>query len=790
MTDVPNIGLEPDLHLIATTAPDAGDALQQLAVSLAQGPGPALASGATAKLLVCESPAAMLARLMLADGQLDPAAALDLWVSSARALMQHAHRYPERSLLLDADEASAAPDQARALWQSLGTSDPTPLPSDAAPGAASHRPDLLAVVAALPLVSAHAEAAAVWAELQSSCRPLPGISPPDASQGLQDWLSEQRLRQQLQDSTNHLEAVLAGAKARAVELEARAVEFESRIAELDARCTQSRDDAELQGLMRRQALEELQLQGERLSAMGAAHDELADCRTRLVDMEGTLVQLRTDLHTAHQGWQTEYGRRLELEQQCASLEAAHGAERSRLQGLAEALQVERDSLRSDCETASAELARLQRPAATEAATVHAEPRRLVGQIHVARGELERYRETSRTKLRTLNSELAGMAQAAQAQEAQWQLRWTEQQQALATALDDAQRLRTRIQDREQQLVLLQAQFRDLQQAFRPAAEPPKVAVADDAWALDAGATLSFMGERPEGPHRELLLKLRLDGRWPAASPNIEFKLVEHEGRPGFVFVADADGRAPLHLWQPEGEEDGRAYQRLIPADHACAGPLARLPPHDWRLLNGIVLLLGSDLSRRRDTLAERWSFVIKRLAVQMRSLPPRLRYSAVMGEWIDAASAPRRARLRLRDVLYGRDALPDVELLWAPDGGPPCIEWLRPKDGLPPLACWPVDSTGDPAPSLHLAVGAGLDSVGKRRWWAACEDYERELLLALLDTLPGASEVIGSDTSAAPLRAQAAGLQREARQLIGAIGMRMRLHRVRRLLGLGRAAGQ
>jgi hypothetical protein len=285
--------------------------------------------------------------------------------------------------------------------------------------------------------------------------------------------------------------------------------------------------------------------------------------------------------------------------------------------------------------------------------------------------------------------------------------------------------------------------------------------------------LSLESENPDAPHRELQMRVELEPGWPVAAPVIGLRLVEHLGRVGFVFLADAEHAPPLHAWRPEDEHDGRSFMRLIPTDSRCAPQLALLPPADWRLLNGLAQMLARRLPDLEQGLHYRWSVAAARLATQLRRLPARLRYSALQVVWLDE---PHRLRLVFGDVLFGSEDLGDLTLEWHLRSG--ALLWRHDPQRPPALAAWPVGDDGLLAPSMDIAVGSGVDRADKARWWAELGLRDRELLLALLDALPAAAQALQEHPAQATVQSRAAALHREARRRLGGMGMKSRLRRL------------
>jgi hypothetical protein len=300
-------------------------------------------------------------------------------------------------------------------------------------------------------------------------------------------------------------------------------------------------------------------------------------------------------------------------------------------------------------------------------------------------------------------------------------------------------------------------------------ERARVGVRDEQW-------------RP--PHRELALSVRLPAAFAHETPSsgFELRLVEHEGRPGLIWLAQPGSPPPLHAWSSTGHEEDREYMRLIPADSDDAATLAQLPSADWRLVVAAARSLPEVLPQCRLDASAAWVPLAGRLVRQLEAMPPRLRYSELRTQWLHPGAT---AELLLADAMFGAQTLSDIRLRLdlRPQAEAP-LRWLLPEDGEPDLGCWPVGQDGMPLPECTIAIKPGHAQA--RRWWAELPVRDRDIVLGVLDALPAVAEPLQGPVSAAALRERIVLWHREARRLLARQGLRRRLKSLRQIMGLAR----
>jgi hypothetical protein len=297
-----------------------------------------------------------------------------------------------------------------------------------------------------------------------------------------------------------------------------------------------------------------------------------------------------------------------------------------------------------------------------------------------------------------------------------------------------------------------------------------------ALAYPGGPRLRAVGVRPTsahetGPHRHLDLELQDVTLGGTRRPDLRVRLVEHAGRPGLALFQDSQEESLLSAWRAGGQEAGQTFMLVVPSDSSCQGLLAHLGRTDWRVLCDLAGLACRGAAEAPPAQA-RWRGVAARLVDQLAALPPRLRYDQA-----ELAEADGRAQVRFRQAAFGPREFESLQLQLDPKGTLALL--ADDAAGLWPLAAWPVDESGSPVPHWQVPVGPDQPSRAKRMQWAALTASDRELVLALLDALPGVAEQAAQPT-ASRLAPAALALHRDARRQLDIMAGRQQL---RRLLG-------
>jgi hypothetical protein len=665
---------------------------------------------------------------------------LDAWASSARALLRLAHNCPGRCLFVDIQDAWAHPDE---LADTLA--DWLECPRQPATGAAPSpvfKTDAAGWLLARAALAAHPAVADIAAELHDSAVPLGptgtdgfvGASSPDASSALAAWQASRladaalqlqhaealRDRERLDEAQRGLSAELASATQR---LEARQAEVQS----LQAEKLQLESDRQALGQALDQSLHSHQ---QDQAALAAAAQRVSDA-----DDELRLLGLQV----AHA---------LQDNDQIA-------IEREREAQAAAAWRAQTD----------ADLAQLQRE--------HSE---LQHQLH----------DASRT-----HSALESLLAAAEQDQAAWRASRAEHEQmkaqlatrqaerdalaeALAAAQGELQALQTLRQEREELIAQLYTARTDASAAQALAwAAAPDPTQAERRLPLTLGG-LNLVHARDELPHREVQFRL-LEVLSPHGElPQLDLRLVEHHGRPGLVIFESGAGFEAVSNWHRTGEEGGRGYMLLVPADELSRRHLAHMAAADWQFMGELAAFLSMAVTEPDFELAPHWRHIAARLERQLAQLTPRLRYDQLTAT--PGATAAEAWQVRFGACSFGTQRLPAIELVWRPTGPHDttpqgcALAWALPSDPdePPPLAHWPAQADGRLQPLLPIPVGPGWGAAARRRWWSGLAAADRELVLSVLDALPAAADAAGQPAQ----RPAAHALHRDARRTLSSQAVR------------------
>lgn len=244
----------------------------------------------------------------------------------------------------------------------------------------------------------------------------------------------------------------------------------------------------------------------------------------------------------------------------------------------------------------------------------------------------------------------------------------------------------------------------------------------------------------DGAHRHLNLTLSMPGPDGQAATDLRLRLADHQGVPGLVLFASGS-TAPLKNWQPKGEEGGRPYMLIHPAQQGLRPWFEGLGSNDWRRLLDVAASTEAALVARYRTAAGheaerlgRWLVVARRVGAELAALPAELRHEGVR---VEPGPGTDCIELAFAQAHCGMSLWPELRLRWGTTPSAPRLELLitpRP-DGVPPLSRWGVDSDGSWLPSHTLRFGGAIDKREARRQWAGLGAPDYAFVVALLRTL-------------------------------------------------------
>lgn len=330
----------------------------------------------------------------------------------------------------------------------------------------------------------------------------------------------------------------------------------------------------------------------------------------------------------------------------------------------------------------------------------------------------------------------------------------------------------------EQIEQLQRELIDAhRQATRKATAGTAVAAkasAQRAWPPQLSAErLVLQGFRDKGPFRELnavLRKLEFGGR---KAPELMLRLVEHHGRAGIAVFDPAGGASILEAQPASGQEAGRSYHLIVPADAAHRDRLATWSATDWLLLRALVERFGDVLKAARP-MRSRWVAIAGRLLQELDALPARLRCDGVQASAGEAVDGDPVVLLQLRSASCAGRSAPVLHLRWRLPADPgrgierSAIDLVRAPEGHEEawLPCWPIADGGSAAPALPLSAPDG--SVAPAI--AGAHEADRAFLIGLLRGLPRA--VAALPEGALPAGWSAAALARASESLPATVAAR------------------
>ena len=308
-----------------------------------------------------------------------------------------------------------------------------------------------------------------------------------------------------------------------------------------------------------------------------------------------------------------------------------------------------------------------------------------------------------------------------------------------------------------------------ERAYRPGAPGPGLKLSAEG--------VRLTGRVDAGDHRHLDFSLSRLVVGERTLVNLHFRLLEHHGRPGLALFATGKGQQVLGQWEAHGREAGQEFMLLVPSDARGQALLQRMGTSDWRLVCTLSQLASLELSAGHAELPAGWRTVASRLGRQLSALPPRLRYNGVTVRSAGGA-ATGAVDIAFVEPLFGASPLGALKLRWWPsaDASGTRLQALAPGDGDEvALASWPAAAGGLLQAEYEFPLGAAWSRVQ----WTALPPWDRELLLALLDALPGIAPQTTQD--ALPPGFSPESLAQAAARLNASTRRALRLSRVRLL---------
>ncbi|MCP5272967.1 MAG: hypothetical protein H6932_17350 [Burkholderiaceae bacterium] len=669
-------------------------------------------------IIFIDSPARHLALRLCAEPLATASELLVSWRMVANRALDVVHSLRSQCVLFDSDEAAAHPT-AVARWLSgwLGED----LPDQAWP--VTPPPAGLMSSLAEEYVSSDRRITALWSELQACCSLLPVVPAEPPPGEAQPMAAEHRLvqLQALMASTARVQVLEAAQKGLREELDA----AQQHVLALES--------------MRLQDAQTLQELGGHFSGdLARARAELKAANERLSSTQQDLDihKRRADEAQGALTVQIERARGTELQAQEARAEAEQLL--FQLQLVQEALESHFLQLQDARNALSA--------AQTEAKAVQAD-------LAAANQQLQRERKRgaeSRIQLEQHRRERAALAQRAR-----------ELKDAADLLLVHMHHVPAEL---ETHVLALQSAQRDM------------LMEVSDVAALSGGLASPGLREwasrneitvaSEKRPYCELTLSL-LHLRAGTTEPRrTSVRLVEHHGRAGLALVAAPDSPPPISQWAADGVDARGPYMLFVPTDATGRLRISQLGTRNWQTLRMLAGSVLQAVTFGQLTNQTYWQAVAARLVVALDALQPRLRYDNMRVQ-----QERDSIRVQLDGVSFGNRALPPVALRWSPNDRKVPLLCLRTDERQPCLAAWPVGNDGVLALEWPLPVGNDLPFLSRLRWWYQALPADRDVALALVDSLLAVPSL---------LPAQASVHQRD-KLVAGALRLRRALLRTLRL---------
>lgn len=338
------------------------------------------------------------------------------------------------------------------------------------------------------------------------------------------------------------------------------------------------------------------------------------------------------------------------------------------------------------------------------------------------GQLEEAARSLHMKLAALEAEVPVHLRKAAALEGQLRVQTVAEEDLRRTMVKEVRGLR------------LEGQLRE--RAYRPGAAAPSVHLRAEG--------LELLDRVDAGDHRHLHFSLETLVIGQRTVQGLEFRLLNHLGHPGFALFATTQ-EPPLAQWETHAYELDRPFMLLIPSESRGQSILQRLGTSDWLLVCTLAQAVSIELASEPEALPAGWRSVASRLGRQLTALPGRLRYDVL------SANVPADGPADSVDVCFG-NAVFGASLL-----GSLCVRWwpsrraeesrlhvLSQGDGAEvPLSSWPVLPGGLLEPQFVCPVGRESSPQSL----ASLPLHDRELLLAVLDALPGVAAQVRPEAS-------------------------------------------
>jgi len=297
---------------------------------------------------------------------------------------------------------------------------------------------------------------------------------------------------------------------------------------------------------------------------------------------------------------------------------------------------------------------------------------------------------------------------------------------LKKAIEENELLLLQLHQVQEELEHYFLEVRRVEQAFKESSTGSQATLKVDAIEV---------GDREEkAPHRHINFVLREATQFQRSFSKLNLRLVEHHGKPGIVvFGNDQNTTQSLSHWQQHGDEAGRGFMLLVPADKIGKDFLVAATASDLLLVREAVALLAVKIKcHNANLLSTHWERVALRFIEALNDLPERLHYDALIAR-SNGAGSQEEYSFEVTNAWLGGRLINSLSFVWSPQTGEIKIYCSH---HAPPLSSWPLNA--DMSTVREWAVKF-LESPRKsenRELWKGLTVLDRFLLEKIVAELP------------------------------------------------------
>jgi hypothetical protein len=216
---------------------------------------------------------------------------------------------------------------------------------------------------------------------------------------------------------------------------------------------------------------------------------------------------------------------------------------------------------------------------------------------------------------------------------------------------------------------------------------------------------------------------------------LHLRLVDHNGNPGIVVFGIAPNSAQtLYHWQQHGQEEGRGFMLLVPADKIGKDFFIGATTSDLLLLREAVRLLAFEIQTNNGSnrISLHWERVALRFLESLNDLPERLHYDSLVARNCSKSNTLEYAFEITNAWIRGR-LIKKLAFVWNPSKGEIKISCSH---GAPPLASWPLQDDMSPIGEVTFKFMENPEKSENFAIWKKITTLDRLLLEQIVAELP------------------------------------------------------